>query len=169
MMFIKKSLFRSVLSIALLITYLISPSNGYANSNEFFCSKEIIERESAIRKYMFDVDNWWESAFRNSLWFANTSRIAKHKLEQHANMMQQWHDIIIERMRLSRVLTEGMTNEITEMKNLIKARQSKNYTDISEILERLSGIRNFMASNRKELEKLDYQMEILYKLLRDIR
>ncbi|UNF29699.1 hypothetical protein MNL13_02725 [Bartonella krasnovii] len=118
---------------------------------------------------MFNVDNWWESAFRNSLWFANTSRIAKHKLEQHANMMQQWHDIIIERMRLSRVLTEGMTNEITEMKNLIKARQSKNYTDISEILERLSGIRNFMASNRKELEKLDYQMEILYKLLRDIR
>lgn len=168
-MFIKKPLFRSILIITLFTTCFISPSNGYANPNELFCSKEIIERESALRKYMFDVDNWWESAFRNSLWFANTSRIAKHKFEQHANMMQQWHDIIIKRMRLSRVLTEGMTNEITEMKNLIKAKQSKNYIEISEILERLSGIRNFMDSNRKELEKLDYQMEILYKLLRDIR
>ncbi|MBX4335676.1 hypothetical protein [Bartonella raoultii] len=168
-MFIKKTLFRSILIITLFTTYFISPSNGYANPNELFCSKEIIERERALRKYMFDVDNWWESAFRNSLWFANTSRIAKHKLEQHANMMQQWHDIIIKRMRLSRVLTEDMTNEITEMKNLIKAKQSKNYIEISEILERLSGIRNFMDSNRKELEKLDYQMEILYKLLRDIR
>lgn len=167
-MFIKKSLFRSVLSIALLITYLISPSKGYANSNEFFCSKEIIERESAIRKYMFDVDNWWESTFYNALWFAKTSHLSKHKLEQHINMMKQWSNVVIEQMRLSRVLTKGMTDEITEMKNLNKARQSKKHVEVSEILKRLSKIRNFMAITQKEIEKLNYQMDVLDNLIRDI-
>lgn len=168
-MFIKKSLFRSVLIVALFTTSLISPSNGYANPNELFCSKEIIERERALRNYMFHVDNWWESTFRNTLWFANTSRLSKHKIEQHASMMQQWHDIIIERMRKSRQLIEYMANEITEIENLNKARQSKNHAEVTEILERLSGIQNLIAQTKKEVEKQDYKMEILYKLLRDIR
>ncbi|WP_175869462.1 hypothetical protein [Bartonella gabonensis] len=118
---------------------------------------------------MFDVDNWWENTFRNALWLGNTSHLSKHKIEQHANLMQQWHDIITEQMRLSRVLTKGMTNEITEMENLNKARQSKNHAKVSEILERLSTIRNFMVITRKKIEKLNHQIDILYRHLKDIR
>ncbi|WP_273790019.1 hypothetical protein [Bartonella sp. ML70XJBT] len=162
-MSIKKTLFRSVLIITLFTTYFISPSNGYANSNEFFCSKEIIERESAIRDYMSTVDLWWERILSESVWLERTSHS-----EKNAKLMEQWYEIISQRRVASRQLIFAMTNEITEIKDLNKERESKNHGKASEILERISIIQTAIDDTKKEVEKLDSQLEMLYQIIHKI-
>ncbi|WP_375627103.1 MULTISPECIES: hypothetical protein [unclassified Bartonella] len=172
-MFIKKSLFRSVLIIALLITSLISPSNGYANTKELFCSKEIIEREKAYHMHLYNTDYWWETKFYEILWIEKMYFLKKIWLlpkpmfEKHVKITRKWHDLIKKRNNISRLLISSMDSEIAKMKELDKERQSKKHEKVSRLLEIITEVQMRIATQKEKIKELDHEIKVLFDIISD--
>ncbi|WP_375627969.1 MULTISPECIES: hypothetical protein [unclassified Bartonella] len=177
-MFIKKSLFRSVLIIALFTTCFISTSNGYANSeesssffNKLFCSKVTTELKTELHNHLIHGNEWWEKRFKEirmieEVYFLhNMSTLSKERFEQHVNMIREWHDILWERNNSFSDLTGSMLQKISAIEDLNKAKQSKNHMEESEILKALPIIEKRIIENKRKLHKLDYESEALYKFI----
>ncbi|WP_375703900.1 hypothetical protein [Bartonella sp. AD13SXNS] len=185
MMFIKKSLFRSVLIIALLITSLISPSNGYANSKDspsflskLFCSKEIAELNTALRDiedgrklYHEALDRilWWERTFSKTdiieFQFLIKEYLRNDKdlfLKEQIKNIEKWHNLIKERHEIAYSLLSDMEREMYNMDLVHNETQLKQHNKALQILKEITEIQIHIAAKKEKLKELDREINALF-------
>ncbi|WP_375637983.1 MULTISPECIES: hypothetical protein [unclassified Bartonella] len=171
-MFIKKSLFRSVLIIALFTTYLIFPSNGYADDNldEFCCSKEVVRLERARSDYLYKNYNWWEQRYYNAQWIHDkyvekTLSLPARLAKQHIKNIEQWRRLVINRNSVSRAVISNMQFEIEQMQHLDRAKRNKQHEKVSQLLDIITDVRKTIATQKEKVKRLDHEIEIVNDML----
>ncbi|WP_375651120.1 MULTISPECIES: hypothetical protein [unclassified Bartonella] len=170
-MLIKQSLLRSVLIIALLTTHLFYSSKGYTHSNEVFSSKEITERESFFRIFLVNGSRWWEEKFYQILWIEKTfflenkQQLSQPLYEKHVNIIKKWQNIIKKRHHVFNTLCTLIELEIDAMRHVNEAKHSHKHTHLSNLMKHIETYQERIVKNKKELEKLDHEIEILYKVI----
>ncbi|WP_273760735.1 hypothetical protein [Bartonella sp. ML70XJBT.G] len=170
-MFIKKSFFRSILIITLLILYPIPTQMGYTNPKQTFSSKEIIERERLLRIFLVNGSHWWSDRFYNILWiekifFSEQNwRLSKLSYEKRIHIIKKWQDIIIKRHQIFHALCSLIEFEINTMRDVNDAKQSNEHVHVSNLMQHLYNYREKINEKKKKLEKLDHEIDLLYRVI----
>ncbi|WP_144755797.1 hypothetical protein [Bartonella saheliensis] len=170
-MLIKKSLFRSILIITFLILCPIPTQMGYTNPKEIFSSKEISEREKLFRIFLVNGNYWWSDRFYNILWiekifFSEQNwRLSRQSYEQRVRIIKKWQDIVIKRDQVFKTLCTLIEFEINTMRRVNDAKQSNEHAHISNLMQHLYNYREKINENKKKLEKLNHEIDLLYRVI----
>ncbi|WP_144756004.1 hypothetical protein [Bartonella saheliensis] len=171
-MFIKKTLFRSILVITLFTTCFISPSKGYAydDLDEFCCSKEVVRLERELSDYLYKNYDWWEQRCYIAQWIHDkylekTLSIPAPLAEQHIKTIKQWRNLVINRNGVSRAVISNMQFAIEQMRHLARAKRYKQHEEVSRLLDLITQARATIATQKEKVKRLDYEIKITMDML----
>ncbi|WP_375615916.1 MULTISPECIES: hypothetical protein [unclassified Bartonella] len=102
---------------------------------------------------------------RKNIFLENKRQLSQPLYEKHVNIIKKWQNIIKKRHHVFNTLCTLIELEIDAMRHVNEAKHSHEHTDLSNLMKHIETYQERIAKNKKELEKLDHEIEILYKVI----
>ncbi|WP_273723493.1 hypothetical protein [Bartonella sp. AU18XJBT] len=122
------------------------------------------ERERLFRIFLVNGSRWWSEKFYQILWIEKTFflenkwRSSQPLYEKHVNIIKKRHHVF-------NALCSLIELEIDAMRHVNEAKHSNEHTHLSNHMKHIETYQERIAKNKKELEKLDHEIEILYRVI----
>ncbi|WP_375611650.1 MULTISPECIES: hypothetical protein [unclassified Bartonella] len=102
---------------------------------------------------------------RKNIFLENKQQLSQPLYEKHVNIIKKWQNIIKKRHHVFNTLCTLIELEIDAMRHVNEAKHSHKHTHLSNLMKHIETYQERIVKNKKELEKLDHEIEILYKVI----